>query len=123
MAFIRASKGGGGGMGEPELLWTNPNPSATFAAQTISLNLSPYKAVGIKISDTGDVLHIYLNNGQFIDGYFTAGCGAVATNPSLLIRVRVIQNITNSGVVFGDAYSVNQKYNQRMIPTHIYGIR
>lgn len=28
-----------------KLLWTNPNPSAEFAAQTISLDLSSYKEV------------------------------------------------------------------------------
>ena len=43
-----ASGGGSGGI-TMTLLWTNPSPTASFAAQTISLDLSEYDAVVIGV--------------------------------------------------------------------------
>ena len=63
-AQARANIGAAGGW---KLLWTNPNPSSAFAAQTVSLDLSAFSEIKV---------HYLLNDTQYSQGkigYFCFG--------------------------------------------------
>lgn len=47
MAYFKARISGSSG-NEPVLLWTNPNPTSNFAAQTINIDVSEYKNIGFE---------------------------------------------------------------------------
>ena len=112
------------------LLWTNPNPNSSFGAQTISLDLTNYKAVEIvcktdatsfeetsAICDKGfSVMVSRLGGGN---GYGSGG----------VFLVQRMFTVTNNGVTAlrglgGFAADDNFPYSNdsRMIPYKIYGI-
>lgn len=91
------------------LLWTNPNPSASFAAQKISLDLSNYSFVFVVSS--GSVL---VKVG--------AGSAWIVSNVSPNLRVRSVA-ASATGVTFGAGYQGSTQDNTNNIPTQIYGIR
>ena len=125
--FYHALTGNGGSAPvedlEPLLLWENSNPTAEFAAQTISLDLTNYAGVLIEFNSANDQLFLatksYLSKSDIIKtDYFGAGhksgtAGAGGRNYS----------INDSGVTFTDAYWLNQISNNAMIPTKIYGVK
>ena len=107
------------------LLWANPNPSASFAAQTVSVNLSSYDAVLISMSTIlgGDNITRITPVGikeMFFD-HATSG-----TNLATIYREITV---TASGVSFATAYSRAQGASeagerpQYLRPKYIYGIR
>ena len=109
-----------------ELLWTNASPESSFAAQTISIDLSNYIAI------------IILINGAAKD---TITSGQYGLFPQLVMvneTVRTIMNwtssatnnngsryatATNSGIVFGDDVFNNGTQNGYGVPYKIYGIK
>ena len=101
-----------------ELLWTNPNPSADFDAQTKALDLSEYNHVMITFA--GPPLALIFEVGQPADNVF----GLVST----AIRYRNV-GVTGSGVNFGKGYYKTSftgseiPSNAIMRPQKIYGIR
>ena len=113
--FERMEFGGsGGGDFSEELLWTNPNPSANFSAQTINesssgwvsgKSLSDYSYIGIKFASShttsGYVYTTFWFKKGEIDRNSTWSTSAGSTGSAF--RGRIITDITNSGVVFGDA--------------------
>ena len=112
------------------LLWTNPNPGSSFGAQTISLDLTNYKAVEIvckvqatvmeeasAICDKGYSVTISQFGGG--NGY---GSGTVFINQRLF-------KVTNNGVEAMQGLGafiteVNFPYSSdsRLIPYKIYGV-
>lgn len=107
------------------LLWTNPDTSAEFAAQTISLDLSEYDAVRIPIlSAAGNVVDTIFADvgGEQSYGQFVT----LATN--LVARQRGAK-ATATGVTFTgcasrtQGQSSNATTNNNLIPEKIYGIK
>ena len=115
---------GGGGL-SLELLWENPNPSAAFAAQTISLNLSGYNAVLVvaittPLEKTNPECGFTTAFG-FVDSDYdlhlnwgSAGTNRVATRKA---------SISSTGVSFLAGRYNNATKNDYTVPYRIYGIR
>ena len=103
-----------------ELLWTNPSSTVDFAAQTVSLDLSAYRFVGISTRWTvsydwgeSEVRIFPKSPGVRYLGYVGAG-STVA---------RRIETISDSGVQFGVGYNGSSQQNSVAIPVSIYGIK
>lgn len=106
-----------------DLLWTNSATGNTFAAQTISLDLSAYKMIEVDFSYYVESTPTYLlTNRAFIDGIKYMALG-VATGQSTYRGFTA----TSTGVAFTDANrntgSSSSVNNSCMIPYKIYGIK
>ena len=108
------------------LLWTNSNPGAAFAAQTVSLDLTEYAGVIVEYNiselNTQLISRIYLKKNDNLSPlsgwYFGAGAG---TNRAFS---RGISQINNEGISFLDCVDgVTNPTNTGMIPTKIYGVK
>lgn len=112
------------------LLWTNPSPTSSFAEQTVSLNLSSYKAVYIvyklfanqQYNVTGQI--VYLND-QTITISASGSAGFFSGALTLMARVA---SMASTGVHFsaGSLGSVSTNWavdNRPIIPWKIYGIK
>ena len=113
------------------LLWTNASPSSSFAAQTVSLDLSGYDAVFVisNLMTTGEN-----NTGVFVrKGLATETnivmYGAIVAASAMTVQRRGV-TATDTGVVFSDAKlkaatsnSAGSTENSRCIPLYIYGIK
>lgn len=107
------------------LLWTNPSPSADFAAQTVSLDLSDYKFVDI-----------YALNGEFLGftraivgqkgvllyfvGSSSASYGTIAENRTFEVTVNGVGFADNTQVYTGSTITTVNTWNK---PKYIYGIK
>lgn len=108
-----------------DLLWTNSSPSADFAPQTISLDLSEYKMVFIEYSSQIVAgLFVYSSDLYQKDG--------VTKQNGRGWHVNVMRTITvaESGIAFGEGYyfKTYNSYNgttanSLLVPLKIYGIR
>lgn len=89
---------------EGTVLWTNDNPTVNFDAQTIALDLTPYKHIAVTLKSTDEksvvTLHCYdygqyyahLSNASSGFRYFTTapdGVTLASTNPSF-VPVRIV---------------------------------
>lgn len=107
------------------LLWENPNPTAEFAAQTISVDLSDYDAAYIPVmSSAGNVV-----DAIFADvGGATSYCQWVNLSTNLVARQRGA-TATATGVVFASCVSrtqgssSNTTTNGQLLPYRIYGVK
>lgn len=126
--------GGGGGM-DATLLWTNPAPTSTFAAQTVALDLSGYKFVLIEYSqDYGFITSTVM----FPVPTITPSPGYAAYNVYINLhwtgsQFTIFQRrceITSTGIVFEDAteftsYNTSgstSTNNNLGVPKRIWGI-
>lgn len=107
----------------PVLLWENPDVTATFAAQTVSLDLTKYAGVVIEYNrkTTNQKLQtrFYMKRTDVTnDGGFYA-CANQTDN----ISRKVV--ISDTGVQFMSCNDVGTGAvsNTNMIPTKIYGIK
>ena len=111
-----------------ELLWTNPDPTATFAAQTINLDLSEYDSVRVlsRTNTTSNHRRYFdcpVGNSQQIFSFGSAGAGAAThlSNRSYTTSI--------SGISFENSYYKNltnttvETDNFSCIPVEIYGIK
>ena len=107
------------------LLWTNPDHTATFEAQTISLDLSEYDAIWVCIGSTATM---------YSQALVPVGAGeySIRTPSSSGTNVRVYfrpLTPTATGVTFGDATRFTQGTSgttvvtNAMIPWFIYGVK
>lgn len=103
-------------------LWENASPTSTFAAQTISLDLSGYKAIIVYVYGKTDTTQMFPSL-VVVGGDTVAVASGGATN-----RVRTCQ-ATTTGVTFGsglqyptygDTSTTNDAYN---VPVAIYGMQ
>ena len=114
-----------GAVSKLELLWENASPSSSFAAQTVSLDLSGYDAVLIKATTTSnnpsDEYYGFFNTLAFVgDGiktvmFFCSG----NTNRS---GHRMAQ-ATSSGVTFSKCMWNAAQTDGFGVPYYIYGIK
>lgn len=104
-----------------KLLWTNPTPTANFAAQTVALNLSGYQALKIKFvttpTGTGHAVQDVLIDGE---PYYCYLHNATTGTQYSYIRMATA---TNTGVEFSTGYRGQAQGAGYMIPLQIYGIR
>lgn len=126
-------KTGGGSDEDPTLLWTNDSPTTAFAAQTVSLDLSPYKTIGIQyrsaISASGQTTFAFypmdanIQISSTLSGYpdvISAGYGQTTSMKSTARNL----TISSTGIVFGSGYSADSgSSNNYGIPVKIYGIK
>lgn len=105
-----------------ELLWQNPNPTSEFAGQTITFDMSKYKAFVISARYSTDVattsFSLFPND---------IGNDYSLWSNQYKFAVRFI-NITSNGIAFKGAYMVNSygspTNNQGCaIPVKIWGIK
>ena len=97
-----------------ELLWTNPNPTSNFSAQTVELDLSEYTYVGITCRASTSV------PGKRSELIFLANKGYVIELVGWDSSINSYRHATASeeGVTFTVVTGANY-----CIPTHIYGIK
>lgn len=106
---------------EMDLLWTNASPTSSFSAQTVSLDLTGYRAVAIEYIShlTGERLMEPL----LLKTQYQLQCVA-----GLKFASRIV-TIADTGVTFGEgkystSYNGNDStLNERIIPEKIYGIK
>ena len=112
-----------------ELLWLNPSPSATFAAQTLSMDLSKYDAVVIRCSwatnyNTDAQKPFQVFNYVPKDGNSHWITSSLGTGSALNLYGRTA-SVTNEGITFSlagyGAYSGGTS-TTNIIPTEIYGL-
>ena len=117
---------------ETELLWENPSPTSSFAAQTVSLDLSEYSKIIIEFnSDTPSGVRDI----QTIINPVVVGKGGVAIRFGGVqdkylgnIHFRYYQT-TNSSITFDNSYyqgwtgTTTTLNNNFVIPYRIYGIK
>ena len=105
-----------------DLLWTNASPNSSFDSQTVALDLSGYKFVGI-------VIKFYIDK----NGYSFTIIPVPVTNYSAIsvtsdtdtdVRYRMVTT-TSNGVSFGVGRNTGDTTtnNGRAIPQKIYGIK
>lgn len=104
-----------------ELLWTNPNPLSSFAAQTITVDLSDYSFVHIllKLDNSGGA--------SALSQISPKGLRIIASWAGNSNRYRVY-TATDNGVNFEAAYIVTAfgsqtQDNGYVVPYQIYGIK
>ena len=105
------------------LLWTNPNPTSEFSAQTISLDLSKYDAIKIDYNAYGI---------KSEETYVGKSCRLSSVSPGgssyyITARYRDCKVMTD-GIKFDDGYTsyavaTPDTNNANCIPYKIYGIK
>ena len=109
------------------LLWTNPNPTSSFSAQTISLDLSKYDAVEISFRRWSTETILYTQ--RVLEKNAGVGMSTAADN-FLSYRCCLF---TDSGVTFdppyyypdyaGGSWTLTQRDTRAYVPYKIYGIK
>lgn len=107
-----------------DLLWTNSSPTASFGAQTVSLDLTDYSYVYIECCMINTYTSTYIH--AFIFKVNTGLSYTMMGGGSYLMHRDATPTL--SGVTFGSGYNVNTygtdtASDYRMIPLKIYGIR
>lgn len=107
---------------EPVLLWSNPNPTAAFAAQKVELDLSEYAGVLISGSDNSkkESGSAYKDTTCYIKKNETKmGLGSVYdTNNYASGR---IVSVDENGVTF--TANTSDANNSKLVPIEIYGVK
>lgn len=100
------------------LLWSNPSPSSTFAAQSIVLSAAVENYTFLIIECGRSTTNLSKIAGIFVVGY---------ANKQYLVFdenwYRYVMGINGTNANFGDSYSDSSSDNNRIVPTHIYGVK
>lgn len=112
------SGGGSSGGVRVDLLWTNPNPTSNFSAQTVSIDLSGYDAVRITfIANMGSPV-CYTQEAD-IDSYDHL-LSVVSAAPARQSRSFTL---SSTGIVFANGATGNTSGSQYGVPIKIWGIK
>ena len=110
------------------ILWTNPNPTSSFSAQTITLNSSDYDMYEIVYTseNSGGFSSIY-NMTKSIKGYGTVLQAVNATGSATPIRVRTVTYVSDTKLSFsvgytGAGYPLGTD-NSKCIPLYVIGYK
>jgi hypothetical protein len=114
-------------------LWTNPNPTSTFATQTISLDLTEYDSVEIRYLGASvwkSNASVVIKKGERGYGNITAGnMGMQSASNTVVYTANRLFTVSDTGVVCTDGYamtsngSVVSPESRVCIPLEIYGIK
>ena len=115
---------GGGG---PKLLWTNPNPTAAFGAQTVTIDLTAYTGVIIAFRDSATVSRYLYIPKETINANNTPAVvspGGSYWNPDS-VQYRLVTAIKNSGITFTSGRFPSSAFfnDNLLIPQKIYGVK
>lgn len=105
-----------------DLLWSNPNPDAEFAAQALPVDLTNYDGIFAQFRDASGVQYS-TGSSAFA---FVKGAGVYATTMNVYTRMRAVTFRENNTAYFGDAYiykTSETKDNKVLVPIALYGIR
>ena len=113
---------------EPVLLWTNPSPTANFAAQTVSLDLSGYEGVLVEFYATVSTQKLcareYVKKGEsYIGSGVKSTYNASGNLETNSLYTRGILHVDDNGIEFSVGMNGTSTANQVMIPTKIYGVK
>ena len=114
----------GGGSGEPELLWTNPNPGTYFAAQEVTLptGYSAYLVEFMYMFSDGRRSIMYLPMGGSLRYAFSH----LHTGQISNWYTRRINSVADGAISFGDGVGPNGTFtahNYYAVPTQIWGVK
>ena len=123
---IHSVGGGGGGGGSSNIidsLWTNSSPTTAFTAKTVSLSLSPYAFVFIKIRGA-------ITLAKYSWHIVAVGdSNTFMTHADYYIRARSV-SVSTSGVTFGSGlyyprYAEDSPSTEdgQCVPVEIWGLR
>lgn len=107
-----------------DLLWTNTNIHAAFPAQTISLNLSDYDAVLIKMTlNNTSQYESTTSEGTSIcfKGRASASYNGIINNQTFNMERLAV--VSNSGIEFSTGYANMGTGDQYAVPLQIWGIK
>lgn len=103
---------------QKDLLWTNPNPTSNFSAQTVALDLSGYDAVRITFIANMNAPVCYTQEAD-IDSYDHL-LSVVSAAPARQSRGFTF---SSAGIVFENGASGSSSGSQYGVPIKIYGIK
>ena len=108
---------------KPVLLWSNSNPSASFAAQTVNLNGSGYSAYLVEIKRSTTLEYTYTTYVDFgYTGYLLGYMKIIGSSLSN-ITSRKVDEVSSSKIVFGDGKTGGNTNNSSGIPINIWGVK
>lgn len=115
------------------LLWTNPNPTTSFTAQTIPLDLSNYDAVKIvalfvENTNSSFVCELPVGSTDRAISYFFLLTATSSDAAHFINGVSRPASVGTNGVIFGRGQMVYNSgayvdWDNRAIPWKIYGIK
>ena len=102
-----------------DLLWENASPSSAFAAQNIPLDLSDYSVVCVAFNHS-PTNELTLDTTFCKKGKQALGYGMISS-----VWYWRMYAFTENGISFEQVMTsdVGEKYNDKLIPTQIYGIK
>ena len=108
-----------------KIIWTNPNPTSAFAAQTItlsetSLNFDCYEILFSQakfVSDSTSVANRLMSTGKI-----PVGCGTVL-NYAVNNRYRLVNRPLGTSMEILDAINGGQTDNEKCIPIYVIGYK
>ena len=103
-------------------LWENASPTSSFAAQTVSLNLSGYDGVFVTAKFQTNGTDVKASTGFIAKGL--KGCILVTNGTTDSLRYRSF-DVSETGVVFsaGKQISNSNETTGAAIPVYIYGVK
>lgn len=103
-------------------LWTNPNPTSNFSAQTVSLDLSAWTWIAISAITTSGATE--MRRTLFLVSVGESTLLAVPNLASTQYLYKRVADVTSTGVTFSTGYrNTNSTTSaQYCIPTEIYGV-
>jgi hypothetical protein len=113
---------------QPTLLWTNPNPTSSFAAQTVNVDVRNYEAIGFLIQnrvDQTDTYQIYTIRQKPIGGADALGV-STATSAVIYPSVRGYTINSSTGAInFSNSINTydSETRNEILVPLKIYGYK
>ena len=117
---------GGGSVNNCDLLWQNSSVSSGYSSGTISLDLSEYALVYVRVLSLVTTTLRYFNILLLKGGGITicSGMGNYSANRSVSRYIEA----TNTGVEFkptyySETYATTEQRNDMLVPYQIYGIR
>lgn len=114
-----ASADSSGGSGWPEL-WTNPNPTSDFAAQTVALDLNAWNVIAVVMkfnaTSTSETIHMIRVGYQCITNAVNIGSNAYVAKRTA--------TVSTSGVTFAQGYrnTTGTAGAEYAVPVAIYGV-
>ena len=100
------------------VLWSNPSPSSTFAAQSIVLSDAVENYTFLIIECGRSTTNLSKIAGIFVVGY--------ASKQYLVFDehwYRYVTGINGTNATFGDSYNDSSSDSNKLVPTHVYGVK
>lgn len=100
------------------VLWSNPSPSSTFAAQSIVLSDAVKNYTFLIIECGRATTNLSKIAGIFVVGYTSKQCLVFDEH-----WYRYVTKINGTNMTFGDSYDDSSSDNNKIVPTRVYGVK